>query len=427
MKTWIWKKFIKDYENVRDPEVRGRYTKLTGTLGIIVNTVLCVIKIILGAAIGSIAVIADGIHDMADSLAACITLLGAYISRRPADSEHPYGHARAEYLASLAVSAIVLIVGVELMKNSVDKILHPTPTEFSWLMVGFMILAILLKGSQALFTIATGKHIDSLPVIAAGTDNRNDVITSIIIVTGMLIHHFAGLDLDGWMGGLVSLFILWSGITLIKSTVSPILGESPDEDLMNQMEEIIASHPQILGIHDLRVYNYGPGRNFATFHAEVDASSDLLAVHDQIDHIERELSQKLGIEVTGHMDPVVLGIAAEKLGSKAKIEIIEMHSATKRDAPSGTAIELAEEMAERAPDKDLSDIPYHSVRAGNTPSEHRVIFGCMGEKMEISHEAYDWRCYALGACDAAIYMYQKMKTDPSGGIGLYSMDDVIGI
>ena len=306
MKTWIWKKFIKDYENVRDPEVRGRYTKLTGTLGIIVNTVLCVIKIILGAAIGSIAVIADGIHDMADSLAACITLLGAYISRRPADSEHPYGHARAEYLASLAVSAIVLIVGVELMKNSVDKILHPTPTEFSWLMVGFMIFAILLKGSQALFTIATGKHIDSLPVIAAGTDNRNDVITSIIIVAGMLIHHFAGLDLDGWMGGLVSLFILWSGITLIKNTISPILGESPDEDLMNQMEEIIASHPQILGIHDLRVYNYGPGRNFATFHAEVDASSDLLAVHDQIDHIERELSQKLGIEVTGHMDPVVL-------------------------------------------------------------------------------------------------------------------------
>ena len=123
----------------------------------------------------------------------------------------------------------------------------------------------------------------------------------------------------------------------------------------------------------------------------------------------------------------ILGIAAEKLGSKAKIEIIEMHSATKRDAPSGTAIELAEEMAEKAPDKELSDIPYHSVRAGNTPSEHRVIFGCMGEKMEISHEAYDWRCYALGACDAAIYMYQKMKTDPSGGIGLYSMDDVIGI
>ena len=123
----------------------------------------------------------------------------------------------------------------------------------------------------------------------------------------------------------------------------------------------------------------------------------------------------------------ILGIAAEKLGSKAKIEIIEMHSATKRDAPSGTAIELAEEMAEKAPDKELADIPYHSVRAGNTPSEHRVIFGCMGEKMEISHEAYDWRCYALGACDAAVYMYDKMKTDPNGGIGLYTMDDVIGL
>ena len=306
MKTWLWKTFIKDYENHKNPEVRARYTKLTGTLGILVNTVLCVIKIILGTLIGSIAVIADGVHDMADSLAACITLLGAYISRRPADSKHPYGHARAEYLASLAVSAIVLIVGVELLKTSVDRILHPSPAEFSWLMVGFMVFAILLKGSQALFTIATGKHIDSLPVIAAGTDNRNDVITSIIIVIGMLIHHFTGLDLDGYMGGLVSLFILWSGISLIRETISPILGESPDEDLAEQMREIISTHPWVLGVHDLRIYNYGPGRNFASFHAEVDADSDIITVHDQIDHIERELSQKLGIEVTCHMDPVIV-------------------------------------------------------------------------------------------------------------------------
>ena len=306
MKELIWKKFVKDYENYKDPDVRGRYTKLTGTLGIIVNSVLCVIKIILGLAINSIAVVADGAHDMADSVAALITLIGARIARKPADKDHPYGHARVEYLCSLVVSAIVLIVGAELLKNSIDKCIHPQPTDFSWLMVGFMLFAILLKGSQALFTIATGKHINSLPVIAAGTDNRNDVITSIIIVIGMLIHHFAGMDLDGYMGCLVSLFILYSGVMLIKETISPLLGEPPDRETVDEIHEIIMAHPEVIGVHDLVIYNYGPGRTFASFHAEVDSRGDILEIHDVIDQIEQELQQKMNINAACHMDPVVV-------------------------------------------------------------------------------------------------------------------------
>ncbi len=304
MKEYIWRRFIKDHENVKDPAVRRRYTRLTGITGIIVNSILCVIKILLGAGIHSIAVIADGVHDLADSLAACITLAGAYIAGKPADKDHPYGHARAEYLASLVVSAIILVVGFELLRSSIDKCRSPEPTEFSWLMVGFMVFAILFKGSSALFTIATGKRINSLPVIAAGTDNRNDCITSVIIVIGMLIHHFLGFELDGYMGCLVSLFILYSGIMLIRETVNPLLGAPPERETVEGMVRIIRSHPEVLGVHDLIVYSYGPGKTFATFHAEVDSRSDMIEIHDVIDEIEVEIADAMDIIATCHMDPV---------------------------------------------------------------------------------------------------------------------------
>ena len=184
--------------------------------------------------------------------------------------------------------------------------LHPEPTEFSWLMVAFMVFAILLKGSQALFTIATGKHINSLPVIAAGTDNRNDVLTSIIIVCGMLIHHFTGIDLDGYMGCLVSIFILVSGIQLILKTVSPLLGEPPNQEMIDEMREIILKQPEVLNTHGIVIYNYGPGRTFASFHAEVDSRNNIMDVHTVIDQIERELKEKLNIDAAGHMDPIVV-------------------------------------------------------------------------------------------------------------------------
>ena len=192
------------------------------------------------------------------------------------------------------------------MRSSIDKIIHPEPTTFSWLMVGFMVFAILLKGSQALFTIATGRHISSLPVIAAGTDNRNDVITGIVIVIGMLLHHFVGLDLDGIMGCIVSLFILYTGIHIIRETVNPLLGSPPDKEVIEEMRGIIMEHPEVLGAHDIIVYNYGPGRAYASFHAQVDSRSDLMAVHTVIDQIERQLKEKMNIDAAGHVDPIVV-------------------------------------------------------------------------------------------------------------------------
>lgn len=330
MKEFLWRHFVKDHENYKDPVVRDRYTRLTGTLGIAVNTLLCIVKIILGVMINSIAVIADGLHDMADSLAACITLISARIARKPADKEHPYGHARTEYIASLMVSAIILIVGYQLLRNSIDRCIHPGETSFSWLMVGFMVFAVLLKGTQSLFTIATGKHIRSLPVIAAGTDNRNDVISSIIIIIGMLIHHFTGIELDGYMGCLVSLFILYSGIMLVKETIDPLLGEPPDSETVDSIREIILSHPQVMGVHDLIIYNYGPGRTFASFHAEVDSRSDLLEIHEVIDNIESELMDRMRIIATGHMDPVEVDnpirIRMQEVVSKAAEEIDAIES-----------------------------------------------------------------------------------------------------
>lgn len=325
MKEFIWKHLVKDYENYRDPEVRARYTVMTGNLGIAVNTILCVLKIILGIAIKSVAVIADGAHDMADSLAAFITLIASRISRKPADEDHPYGHARAEYVASLTVSAVILVVGFELLKTSFEKCLHPSETTFSWLMVGFMVFAILLKGSSALFIIATGKHIDSLPVIAAGTDNRNDVIASIIIVIGMLIHHFTGVELDGYMGLLFSLFIIYSGIGIIKKTVDQILGARPDPEVVKEMEDIIKSHPVVLGVHDIVIHSYGPGRTYASFDAEVDAESSVVEIHDAIDHIEREIKEKLNIQVTCHMDPVYADDPIKKELSRVIGGVLKSH------------------------------------------------------------------------------------------------------
>lgn len=304
MKELIWKTFVKDYENIKDPDVRNRYTKLTGTIGIIVNTLLCSIKIVMGIVAGSIAIIGDGLHDLADSMAAVITLIGARIARKPANKAHPYGHARVEYLTSLVVSAIVLIVAFELMKSSIDKCLHPSDTEFSWMMIGFLVFAILLKGTSALFVIATGRHINSLPVVAAGTDNRNDVISSIIIVAGMLVQHFAGLHLDGYLGCLVALFIFYSGFELIKETISPLLGEPPDPELVRDMNDLIIKNPVVDGVHDMIIYDYGPGKLFASFHAEVDAEGDMLQIHDEIDNLEGELYREFGVIATCHMDPI---------------------------------------------------------------------------------------------------------------------------
>ncbi len=304
MNNFLCRIFVKDYENTKDPEVRERYGKFAGIVGILSNVVLCAAKILVGVIAGSIAIIADGINNLADASSSIITLAGFKLSSMPEDKEHPYGHARIEYISGMIVSVLIVVVGIELIKSSADKIMHPSPLEFSWSIIVVLLLAIAIKIWQALFNINIGKRINSLTLTATGTDSRNDVIATTVVLISIVVGKLTDLQIDGYMGCLVALFIIWSGISLVKETMSPLLGEAPDPELVNSISEMALSYDGVLGIHDLVVHNYGPGRIFASIHIEVDADADMMESHDMIDNIEREMAKKLHIEITGHLDPV---------------------------------------------------------------------------------------------------------------------------
>ena len=301
---FLFKTFIKNYQDIKDPKVRDAYGKFSSIVGIISNAILCVMKILIGWISGSIAIVADGINNLADGASSIITLIGFKLASMPEDEDHPYGHARIEYLAGMAVSVMILMVGFELGKSSVDKIFNPTPLDFSWTVVIVLLIAIAIKIWQAVFNISTGKKINSLALIATGTDSRNDVISTIVVLAGVLVGHFFNIQIDGILGLAVAAFIFWSGITLIKETVSPLLGEAPDDELVQQIHEMALKYDGVLGIHDLVVHNYGPGKIFASIHIEVDAAVDVMVSHDMVDLIEKDISNSLNILLTAHMDPI---------------------------------------------------------------------------------------------------------------------------
>lgn len=304
MGTLLFKKFIKNYNDVKDPKVRDSYGKLAGIVGIVSNSLLCLAKMVIGWLSGSISIVADAVNNLADASSSLITLVGFKLAAMPEDKEHPYGHARIEYLAGMAVSIIIILVGAELGKSSFDKILNPVPVDFSWVAVAVLIMAIAIKIWQALFNISAGKKINSLTLIATGTDSRNDVISTSVVLAGLLAGYFFNLHIDGYLGLAVALFILWSGISLVRETVSPLLGEAPDPELVSQIEESAMSFDGVLGIHDLVVHNYGPGKVFASIHIEVDSKVDVMISHDLVDNIEKKISNDLHIVLTAHMDPI---------------------------------------------------------------------------------------------------------------------------
>lgn len=304
MTNFLFKTFIKNHEDIKNPKVRDDYGKFAGIVGIISNAILCVMKILIGLVSGSIAIVADGINNLADGASSIITFIGFKLASMPEDEEHPYGHARIEYLAGMAVSIMILMVGFELGKSSVDKIFNPTPLEFSWTVVIVLLVAIAIKVWQAVFNISTGKKINSLALIATGTDSRNDVISTIVVLAGVLIGHFFNVQIDGILGLAVAAFIFWSGITLIKETISPLLGEAPDDEIVQQIHEMALKYDGVLGIHDLVVHNYGPGKVFASIHIEVDAAVDVMESHDMVDLIEKDIASSLNIVITAHMDPI---------------------------------------------------------------------------------------------------------------------------
>ena len=306
MITFLAKHFVKDYENYNEPSVRKAYGKLAGMVGIISNLVLCTMKILIGIFANSIAIIADGVNNLADASSSVITLLGFKLASMPEDKDHPYGHARYEYLTGLLISVLILVVGFQLLKSSFAKVLNPDPLEFSWITVIVLVIAIGIKIWQAVFNISVGKRINSLALIATGTDSRNDVISTCAVLAGIIIGKLIEIQLDGIIGCLVALFILWSGIQLIRETISPLLGEAPDEELVRDIQTLVFKEKRVLGTHDLIVHNYGPGKVFASIHIEVDSRGSIMEIHEMIDDIEMMVKRELNIEFVAHMDPIEL-------------------------------------------------------------------------------------------------------------------------
>ncbi len=300
----FFKKFIKNYEQTSDPEVRISYGKFAGIVGIISNIILCTLKIATGLVINSISIVADGVNNLADATSSVITLIGFKLSALPEDKDHPYGHARVEYITGLIISVLVITVGIELSRSSIGKILHPEETVFSWTVVMILVFAILFKLWQAVFYFAAGKRIDSTALKASGIDSRNDLISTSLVLIGLLISNYSGYNIDGYVGIIVSILIIVSGISLIKETSSPLLGEAPSDELVKNIRAIANSYEGVYGTHDLMVHNYGPGKIFASIHIEVDADTDILTSHDLVDNIEKAIHEKLNIFITAHMDPV---------------------------------------------------------------------------------------------------------------------------
>ena len=296
---------VKDYPNAKDVKTRNAAGSAAGVVCIVCNVVLCAAKGLIGWLAGSVSIVADALNNLADAASNIISLLGFKLASRPADTEHPYGHGRYEYLSGLIVAAIILMVGFELLKSSIEKIISPQPVEFSWALVVVLALAIIVKLWMMAFNKSVGNHINSQTLIATSVDSRNDVIATSAVLIAALISHFTGFELDAYMGVAVALFILYSGIGLLKDTIDPLLGRPADPELVKTIEKKMMAHPEVLGIHDLMVHDYGPGRIFASVHAEVAAEAPILESHDVIDRIESEFRTQDGFEVVIHLDPVV--------------------------------------------------------------------------------------------------------------------------
>lgn len=305
MTNFIIKKFIKDHENINDKKVRESYGVTSSVTGIIANTILSIGKILTGVLFNSISVTADGVNNLSDGASSLITLIGFKISSKPADKDHPFGHARMEYLTGLILGIAVLLVGFELIKSSFDKIMNPTETIFSIEMTAVLIVSIFIKLWLSLFYKKLGGKISSVTLKASSIDSRNDVISTIIVLLSLLISEATGYEIDGFVGILAALFILYSAYGILRDILNPILGEMPDEEFVESIENKIMSYEGILNIHDLVVHNYGPNTHFATVHAEVDANEDILKSHDIIDNIEREFAKDLNINLVIHLDPII--------------------------------------------------------------------------------------------------------------------------
>lgn len=284
---------------------RAAIGRLSGIVGVVSNLLLAAAKLLIGILSGSVAITADGMNNLSDATSSVVTFVGFKLAERPADEEHPYGHARYEYLSALVVAAIILVIGFELAKTSVQKIFHPETTVFSLALLIVLLTSIAVKFWLYLFNRNLGKKVDSTALLATAEDSRNDCIATLAVLIAALIEHLTSLSMDGYMGLAVSIFIFISGIKLMKETISPLLGQSAPVELQALIVDYVSSHPKVIGYHDLYVHDYGPGRRFASLHVEMDAKEDPLVCHEIIDDMERECQNSHGVQLVIHYDPVI--------------------------------------------------------------------------------------------------------------------------
>ena len=285
--------------------IRARIGKLSGAVGIICNCLLAAGKLIVGHMTSSMSITADGLNNLSDGASSIVTLLGFKLAEKPADRKHPYGHARIEYIAGLTVAVMILFIGLELGKSSVQKFINPEPIEFSFTAVWVLCASILVKLFMMLFNLKMGRRINSNTLLATAADSRNDVMTTSAVLAASIVEHFYDVRIDGVKGIAVSLFILYSGIKLAGETMSPLLGEGANPELQKQITDYINGCPMVLGCHDLMVHDYGPGRRYASIHVEIDKNEDPMACHARIDRMERECLKNYGTHLVIHYDPVV--------------------------------------------------------------------------------------------------------------------------
>lgn len=309
MTDLILRIFVRDHKNTEDPAVRDKCGRVAGAVGIVTNFLLFLMKIIVGTVFHSVSVTADAVNNLTDSGSSVVTLIGFKMASKPADEKHPFGHARIEYLSGVIVSFIVIFLGLQLGMSSIEKILTPEENALTPVALVVLVISILAKLWQCLFYRKVGRMIKSESVEATSKDSRNDVIATSVVLLGAVITMLTGVNLDGYMGAAVALFILFSGVQLTISTADPLLGQAPEGELVQTITEKMLSYPGIIGMHDLAVHNYGVGRCFASAHCEVDAKNDILVSHDLIDNIERDFSRDLGIHMVIHLDPVIVGDA----------------------------------------------------------------------------------------------------------------------
>lgn len=319
MITFMASLFIKDSKNYKEPSVRQAYGVLSGAVGIGLNILLFFGKWLAGTISGSIAITADAFNNLSDAGSSIITLIGFRLSGQEPDPEHPFGYGRMEYISGLLVSVAILVMGFELIGSSIGKLRSPEPIESSALVFGILIASILVKLYMFFYNHSLSKKIESAAMKATSVDSLSDTVATTLVLIATLISKYTGLLLDGWFGILVGLFILYTGGSTLKETIDLLLGQPPKQEFIDEVKEIVLGHSMVHGVHDLIVHDYGPGRVMISLHAEVDVNGDIQDIHEQIDHIEHELQEKLHCSATIHMDPIVTD-DKEVLAMKAKVE-----------------------------------------------------------------------------------------------------------